>query len=112
MGNVNDREGGGRALDPPPASNVNGQADGRQLGMRATETDRDATSVVTSMSVQRVAIVDPSDVTREPLRNLLLGVRSRSGWGRVRRYEFFLEVIQQSNPDVAVVSSTPTRRRR
>jgi pilus assembly protein CpaE len=26
--------------------------------------------------VQRIAIVDPSDLTREPLRNLLLGVES------------------------------------
>jgi pilus assembly protein CpaE len=56
------------------------------------------------MSVQRVAIVDPSDVTREPLRNLLLGVESIWLEAECARYEFFLEVIQQSNPDVAVVS--------
>lgn len=56
------------------------------------------------MSVQRIAIVDPSDVTREPLRNLLLGVESIWLEAECARYEFFLEVIQQSNPDVAVVS--------
>src|SRR5262245_42022025 len=56
------------------------------------------------MSVQRVAIVDPSDVTREPLRNLLLGVESIWLEAECARYEFFVEGIQQSNPDVAVVA--------
>jgi pilus assembly protein CpaE len=54
--------------------------------------------------VQRIAIVDPSDVTREPLRNLLLGVESIWLEEECSRYEFFLDVIRQSNPDVAVVS--------
>lgn len=54
--------------------------------------------------VQRIAIVDPSDVTREPLRNLLLGVESIWLEAECSRYEFFLDVIRQSNPDVAVVS--------
>src|SRR5947209_8320904 len=54
--------------------------------------------------VQRVAIVDPSDATREPLRNLLLGVESVWLEAECSRYEFFLDVIRQSQPDVAVVA--------
>jgi pilus assembly protein CpaE len=54
--------------------------------------------------VQRIAIVDPSDVTREPLRNLLLGVESLWLEAECSRYEFFLDVIRQSNPDVVVVT--------
>jgi pilus assembly protein CpaE len=54
--------------------------------------------------VQRVAIVDPSDSTREALRNVLLGVESIWLEAECARYEFFLEVISQSVPDVAVVS--------
>src|SRR5205085_7423583 len=54
--------------------------------------------------VLRVAIVDPSDATREPLRNLLLGVETVWLEAECSRYEFFLDVIRQSNPDVAVVA--------
>jgi pilus assembly protein CpaE len=54
--------------------------------------------------VQRVAIVDPSDSTREPLRNLLLGVESIWLEAECSRYEFFFDVIRQSDPDVAVVA--------
>ncbi len=54
--------------------------------------------------VQRIAIVDPSDTTREALRNVLLGMESVWLEAECARYEFFLEVISQSTPDVAVVS--------
>src|SRR5579875_3405290 len=54
--------------------------------------------------VQRVAIVDPSDATREALRNVLLGMESIWLEAECTRYEFFLEVISQSVPDVAVVT--------
>ncbi len=54
--------------------------------------------------MQRVAIVDPSDATREPLRNLLLGVDSIWLEAECARYEFFFDVIQQSTPDVVIVS--------
>jgi pilus assembly protein CpaE len=54
--------------------------------------------------VQRIVIVDPSDATREPLRNLLLGVESVWLEAECSRYEFFFEVVHQSNPDVAVVA--------
>src|SRR5579862_4868604 len=54
--------------------------------------------------VQRVAIMDPSDATRDQLRTLLLGMESV--WLEVEcaRYEFFFDVIRESNPDVAIVS--------
>jgi len=53
--------------------------------------------------VQRIAIVDPSDATREPLRNLLLGVDSVWLENECTRYEFFFDVIRQSIPDVAII---------
>src|SRR5947208_2329589 len=54
--------------------------------------------------VQRVAIVDPSDSTREPLRNLLLGVESVWLEAECSRYEFFIDVVRQSNPDLVVIA--------
>jgi pilus assembly protein CpaE len=54
--------------------------------------------------VQRIAIVDPADLTREQLRNVLLGVESVWLEAECSRYEFFLDVIRQSQPDVVVVS--------
>jgi len=56
------------------------------------------------MDVQRVAIVDPSDSTRDPLRNLLLGVESVWLEADCSRYEFFIDVARQSNPDLVVVA--------
>jgi pilus assembly protein CpaE len=53
--------------------------------------------------MQRIAIVDPSDATREPLRNQLLGLDSVWLEAECSRYEFFQEVIHQSQPDIAVV---------
>src|SRR5437667_5071072 len=54
--------------------------------------------------VQRIAIVDPSDATRDPLRNMLLGVESVWLEAECSRYEFFSDVINQSNPDVAIIA--------
>ena len=54
--------------------------------------------------VQRIAIVDPSDATREPIRNLLLSLDSIWLEAECSRYEFFPEVVQQSQPDLALVS--------
>ncbi len=54
--------------------------------------------------MQRIAIVDPQDITREPLRNLLLGMESVWMEAECARYEFFPDVIKQSSPDVAVVA--------
>src|SRR5437867_7034311 len=54
--------------------------------------------------VCRVAIVDPSDATREPLRNLLLGIESVWLEAECSRYEFFIDVAKQSTPDLAVIA--------
>src|SRR5207253_6426756 len=54
--------------------------------------------------VLRVVLVDPSDATREPLRNMLLGVESVWLEAECSRYEFFFDVVHQSEPDVAVIS--------
>jgi pilus assembly protein CpaE len=48
--------------------------------------------------------MDPSDATRDQLRNLLLGMESVWLEAECARYEFFFDVIRQSNPDVAVIS--------
>ena len=54
--------------------------------------------------VQRIAIVDPSDATREPLRNLLLGVEAVWLEAECSRYEFFVDVARQSCPDAVVIT--------
>jgi pilus assembly protein CpaE len=54
--------------------------------------------------VQRIAIVDPSDSSREELRNVLLGMESIWLEAECSRYEFFFDVIRQSSPDVVVIS--------
>ena len=54
--------------------------------------------------VQRIAIMDPVDATRDKLRELLLGMESVWLEAECARYEFFFDVIRQSNPDVALVS--------
>src|SRR5262245_38860460 len=61
--------------------------------------------------IQLDAIVDPSDSTREPLRNLLLGIDTVWLEAECSRYEFFWDVVQQSNPDLAIVAldADPTR---
>src|ERR1700720_735469 len=54
--------------------------------------------------VLRIAIVDPSDSTREPLRNLLLGVEAVWLEAECSRYEFFIDVARQSCPDAVVIA--------
>jgi pilus assembly protein CpaE len=54
--------------------------------------------------VQRICIVDPSDSTREPLRNLLLGVETVWLEAECSRYEFFVDVARQSCPDAVVIA--------
>jgi pilus assembly protein CpaE len=48
--------------------------------------------------------VDPCDATREELRNVLLGMESVWLEAECSRYEFFFDVIQQSQPDVIMIS--------
>lgn len=52
----------------------------------------------------RIAIVDPSDTTRDPLRSLLLGVDFIFLEAECSRYEFFPDVVQEAPPDLAIVS--------
>jgi len=54
--------------------------------------------------MQRVAIVDPTESTRESLRTLLLGVDFVWLEAECARYEYFHDVIQGSMPDLAVIA--------
>ncbi|MGH7199610.1 MAG: AAA family ATPase [Planctomycetaceae bacterium] len=55
-------------------------------------------------TVVRLAIVDPSDATRNSLKNLLLGIDMVWLEAECSRYEFFTDVINQTKPDIALVS--------
>lgn len=54
--------------------------------------------------MQRVAIVDPTESTRESLRTLLLGVDFVWLDNECARYEYFADVIQSALPDIAIVA--------
>jgi pilus assembly protein CpaE len=54
--------------------------------------------------MQRIAIVDPNESSRESLRALLLGVDFVWLEAECTRYEYFFDVIQGSMPDMAIVS--------
>ncbi|QDU18573.1 AAA family ATPase [Urbifossiella limnaea] len=54
--------------------------------------------------MQRVAIVDPNESTRESLRTLLLGVDFVWLEAECARYEYFFDVIQTNTPDLAIVA--------
>jgi pilus assembly protein CpaE len=55
-------------------------------------------------SVIRLAIVDPNDSTRDSLKNLLLGVDMVWLEAECSRYEFFGDVVTQTQPDIALVA--------
>src|SRR5262245_35084141 len=59
----------------------------------------------------RIAIVDPSDFTRDSLRSLLLGVDFVWLESECSRYEFFSDVISHSIPDLAIVVLDSDRNR-
>ena len=48
--------------------------------------------------MQRIAIVDPNEASRESLRTMLLGVDFVWLEAECARYEYFFDVIQQSTP--------------
>ena len=58
-------------------------------------------------NVLRLAIVDPNDTTRESLKSKLLGLDTVWLEAESSRYEFFLDVIGQTNPDVGFVAKDP-----
>ncbi|MGC1274608.1 MAG: pilus assembly protein CpaE [Planctomycetaceae bacterium] len=55
-------------------------------------------------NVVRLAIVDPNDVSRAALKHLLLGIDMVWLEADCSRYEFFADVVGQTQPDVALVS--------
>jgi len=54
-------------------------------------------------SVLRVAIVDPQDSTRTALKNLLLSLDALWLEADCSRYEFFIDVLSQASPDIAII---------
>lgn len=61
-------------------------------------------------NVLRLALVDPNDSSREALKAMLLGMDTVWLEADCSRYEFFPDIIEQTTPDVGVVSldSNPT----
>ncbi len=59
--------------------------------------------------MQRIAIVDPSESSREALRTLLLGVDFVWLEAECARYEYFPDVIAQSNPDLVIIQMDSDR---
>ncbi|MDP6444787.1 MAG: response regulator [Pirellulaceae bacterium] len=55
-------------------------------------------------NVLRLAIVDPNDATREQLKEMLLSMDVVWLEAECARYEFFADVIEQTHPDIGVVS--------
>ena len=55
-------------------------------------------------SVVRLAIVDPNDGTRNSLKNLLLGIDAVWLEAECSRYDFFVDVVMQTQPHIALVS--------
>jgi len=55
-------------------------------------------------NVLRLAIVDPNDAKREALKNLLLGMDMIWLEAECSRYEFFADVVAQTNPEIGLVA--------
>ncbi|MCA9040228.1 MAG: AAA family ATPase [Planctomycetaceae bacterium] len=54
--------------------------------------------------VVRLAIVDPEDSSRSNLKNMLLGIDTLWLEAECARYEFFIDVATQTQPEIALVS--------
>lgn len=54
-------------------------------------------------NVLRLAIVDPSDTSRNQLKNMLLGMDMVWLDAESSRYEFFADVLAQTKPDIGLV---------
>jgi len=55
-------------------------------------------------NVLRIAIVDPNDDTRESLKGALLGLDAIWLEAECSRYEFFIDVIEQTKPEIALIA--------
>ena len=53
--------------------------------------------------VSRLALVDPNDSTREELKSLLLGLDQVWLEAECSRYDFFSDVVAQTEPDVGII---------
>jgi pilus assembly protein CpaE len=54
--------------------------------------------------VVRMAIVDPNDATRSSLKSMLLGIDAVWLEAECSRYEFFGDVLEQTQPEIALVA--------
>lgn len=54
--------------------------------------------------VVRLAMVDPRDASRNSIKNLLLSIDSVWLEAECSRYEFFTDIITQTQPDIALIS--------
>ncbi|MFH1304344.1 MAG: AAA family ATPase [Planctomycetota bacterium] len=54
--------------------------------------------------VVRLSIIDPNEGTRNQLKNMLIGVDMVWLEAECSRYEFFSEVVSQTQPDIALIS--------
>jgi pilus assembly protein CpaE len=54
--------------------------------------------------ILRLALVDPQDTSREKLKSNLLGLDSVWLEAECSRYEFFGDVVTQTNPDVGIIA--------
>jgi pilus assembly protein CpaE len=55
-------------------------------------------------NVLRIAVVDPKDSSRDALKSMLLGLDTVWLEAECSRYEFFGDVVAQTNPDVGFVA--------
>jgi pilus assembly protein CpaE len=55
-------------------------------------------------NVLRIAVVDPKDSSRDALKSMLLGLDTVWLEAECSRYEFFGDVVAQTNPDVAFIA--------
>jgi pilus assembly protein CpaE len=55
-------------------------------------------------NVLRLAIVDPSDTSRGMLKNMLMGMDFVWLEAECSRFEFFADVVAQTNPDIGIIN--------
>jgi pilus assembly protein CpaE len=55
-------------------------------------------------NVVRLALVDPLDSSRNSVKNLLLGIDTVWLEAECSRYDFFSDIVQQTQPDIALIN--------
>lgn len=58
-------------------------------------------------TVVRLSIVDPNDSSRASLKSLMVGIDSVWLEAECSRYEFFFDVVMQTQPDIALIALDP-----